>query len=255
MKTRIWLLTLLLAASAFAQETPPFDLTTLSGKKYLGVTVTRVEGDAIAINHDDGTARVYFADLPPELRTKYGYDPNKPAAAVAQRAEAMARQREIDAKNMEAEKQLKAAPFQQGEKEQAAKRAAGDTPPGASPRTALPIGAASSLNRPAERASPYEMKQLVGPYIKNPLSADATFKGKTITFIGNVSEIDTRGKPTLVFESKSESTVFGVHCELADDAVAGAEKIKKGRRVQVTGVVTGLTRHYVTLENCHLVQQ
>ena len=126
MKNQIWLVTLLLAAMAFAEETPPFNLTTLNGKKYTGVTVTRVEGDAIAINHDDGTARVYFADLPPELRTKYGYDPNKAAAAAAQRAEAMARQREIDAKNMEAEKQLKAAPFQQAEKEQATKMEAAE---------------------------------------------------------------------------------------------------------------------------------
>ena len=118
---RIWLLTLFLATSIFADDAPPFDLTTLSGKKYLGVTVTRVEGDAIAISHADGIVRVSFADLPPELRTKYGYDPNKAAAAIAQRAEAMARQREIDAKNIEAEKQLKAAPFLQAEKEMKAR--------------------------------------------------------------------------------------------------------------------------------------
>ena len=111
MKPQICLLTLFFAASGFADDAPPFDLTTLSGKKYLGVTVTRVEGDAIAISHADGIARVFFADLPPDLRTKYGYDPNKAAAAIAQRAEAMARQRVIDAKNIEAEKQLRDAPF------------------------------------------------------------------------------------------------------------------------------------------------
>ena len=111
MKLRIRLFTLFLAASVFADDAPPFDLTTLSGKKYTGVTVTRVEGDAIAISHADGIARVSLADLPAELRTKYGYDPNKAAAAITQRAEATARQREIDAKNMEAEKQLQDAPF------------------------------------------------------------------------------------------------------------------------------------------------
>ncbi len=121
MKMQTWLLTFFLVAAVFADDAPPFDLTILSGKKYLGVTVTRVEGDAIAISHADGIARVFFADLPPELRTKYGYDPNKAAAATAQRAAAMTRQREIDAKNIEAEKQLKAAPFLQAEKEMKAR--------------------------------------------------------------------------------------------------------------------------------------
>ena len=130
---------------AFAEETPPFNLTTLNGKKYTGVTVTRVEGDAIAINHDDGTARVFFADLPPELRTKYGYDPNKAAAAAAQRAEAMARQREIDAKNMEAEKQLKAAPFAGAAKEVEAKKTSGDNSAVATPSNAVKVLAAEPL--------------------------------------------------------------------------------------------------------------
>ena len=78
--------------------------------------MTRVEGDAISISHAEGLARVSFADLPPELRTKYGYDPNKAAAAIAQHAEAMARQRLFDAKNVEAEMKLRDAPAAAREK-------------------------------------------------------------------------------------------------------------------------------------------
>lgn len=55
------------------------DITTLSGKKYQNITVTRVEPNGISISHDEGLAKIPFADLSNEQRTKYGYDPKKAA--------------------------------------------------------------------------------------------------------------------------------------------------------------------------------
>ncbi len=75
--------------------TPLGEITTLSGKKYLNATLTRIEPNGISITHDDGLAKVSFADLSEELRKKYGYDPTKAAqfsqteqTAAAQRAAA-----------------------------------------------------------------------------------------------------------------------------------------------------------------------
>jgi hypothetical protein len=88
MNTQILLILLLLSATLFAE-----DLTTVSGKKYTGVTINRVEADGLAISHADGLAKVPFSDLSEDIRKKYGYDPQKAAqqqavmqAAAAQRA-------------------------------------------------------------------------------------------------------------------------------------------------------------------------
>ena len=62
--------------------TPPLvvdEIATLSGTKYQRVTITRVEPDCISISHSDGIAKIPFTDLSQELRTKYGYDPEKAA--------------------------------------------------------------------------------------------------------------------------------------------------------------------------------
>ena len=54
------------------------DLTTLTGTKYTGITVTRIEADSISISHDDGLAKIPFTDLPDSLRAKYAPQPTKP---------------------------------------------------------------------------------------------------------------------------------------------------------------------------------
>jgi len=66
------------------------DLTTLDGKKYVGVTISRVEPDGIMVTTDDGISKIPFTNLPPEIRAKYGYDPERAATfarevATAQR--------------------------------------------------------------------------------------------------------------------------------------------------------------------------
>ena len=61
-------------------------LTTLSGKIYLGASVSRIQPDGLVIAHDGGVAKVPFTDLAPVLRERFGYDP----AAAARFAEEQA---------------------------------------------------------------------------------------------------------------------------------------------------------------------
>lgn len=69
------------------QATPPpaaEDLTTVSGKKYTGVTVNRVEADGLAISHDHGAAKVPFSDLSEDIRKKYANPPVRILGTVTQ---------------------------------------------------------------------------------------------------------------------------------------------------------------------------
>lgn len=74
------------------------DITTLGGKKYIGVTISRATPDGLVVTTDSGIETIPFSDLSPEIRAKYGYDPKKAAeynaamqaAAVQRAAEARA---------------------------------------------------------------------------------------------------------------------------------------------------------------------
>jgi hypothetical protein len=66
------LITMLAMVSTLAE-----DITTLEGKTYSGVTVMRVEPDGLSIKHSTGIGKLYFSELPQELRDKYGYNPEK----------------------------------------------------------------------------------------------------------------------------------------------------------------------------------
>ena len=65
MKLTVTLICILGASIALAE-----DLTTITGVKYTGVTVTRVEPDGISISHDAGLAKIAFRNLPSELQKK-----------------------------------------------------------------------------------------------------------------------------------------------------------------------------------------
>ena len=66
------------------------DITTLSGRKFTGVTISRVLPDALMVETDSGVERVPFSDLSPELRQKYGYDPEKEKQYTIEEAKASA---------------------------------------------------------------------------------------------------------------------------------------------------------------------
>ncbi len=66
------------------------DFTTTTGKAYKGATVSRVEADGIIITTEDGIVKLRFADLPPDVAKRFGYDPQKAAAFAAENARAAA---------------------------------------------------------------------------------------------------------------------------------------------------------------------
>ena len=64
------------------------DITTIRGEKFTNVSISRVEPDGIVVIKSDGIVKIPFGDLSPELRAKYGYNPEKAAqfnAAFKQR--------------------------------------------------------------------------------------------------------------------------------------------------------------------------
>jgi hypothetical protein len=73
------------------------DWTTTDGKHYDGITVVKVEADAVTIIDGDGGALVPLSKMTPELQKRFGYDPLKAQKAADARAT-------VDAQN---EQQLK----------------------------------------------------------------------------------------------------------------------------------------------------
>lgn len=59
------------------------DIITLDGTKYRNVKVTSSDPVSITIMHASGVARVWYLELPPELRKTYGYDAAKADAYLA----------------------------------------------------------------------------------------------------------------------------------------------------------------------------
>jgi hypothetical protein len=92
------------------------DITTLRGEKFVGVTVSRVEPNGIVITKSDGIVKVLFTDLSPELRSKYGYDPEK-AAQFSAAEQAAAAQFNASAQSAAAQQQTVAAAENQTEQD------------------------------------------------------------------------------------------------------------------------------------------
>jgi hypothetical protein len=84
MKHPVILIALILTAASLRAD----DITTIRGEKFTNVSISRVEPDGIVVRKSDGIVKIPFSDLSPELRAKYGYDPEKAAQynAAAQAA-------------------------------------------------------------------------------------------------------------------------------------------------------------------------
>jgi hypothetical protein len=59
--------------------------TTLDGQVYSGATLRLVEPDGLIISVEDGVVKLKFRNLPPEIRSKYGYNPAKESEYLRQR--------------------------------------------------------------------------------------------------------------------------------------------------------------------------
>lgn len=108
----------------------------------------------------------------------------------------------------------------------------------------------TSLDKPAQRASPYSVQQLCAAYEKNAISADAALKGKTVTISGKISKISNDGTVAIEMEYSGAKSVFGVRCELANEFLAEAAKLKAGGTIQLDGVLEGVSGPWIKVSGC-----
>ena len=59
------------------------DFKAIDGKEYKNVTVSRVEPDGIVLTSSSGISKVYFTELPKEVRERFHYNPMKAAVYSA----------------------------------------------------------------------------------------------------------------------------------------------------------------------------
>lgn len=62
------------------------DFKAIDGKEYKNATVSRVEPDGIVLKSKSGISKVYFVELPPDVQTRFQYDPATAAAYSTQQA-------------------------------------------------------------------------------------------------------------------------------------------------------------------------
>ena len=97
-----WKPALTILAAFFASLALADDFKTVSGKEYKNATVSRVEPDGLVLKTKSGISKVYFTELPAEVREKYHYDPAKGVEFQRQRYEAI---RQHDDEQQKAAKQ------------------------------------------------------------------------------------------------------------------------------------------------------
>jgi len=62
------------------------DFKTVNGKEYKDASITRVDPDGIVVKTKSGIAKVYFAELPKDVRERFHYDQQKASAYSAEQA-------------------------------------------------------------------------------------------------------------------------------------------------------------------------
>jgi thiol-disulfide isomerase/thioredoxin len=67
----------------FASVALADDFKAIDGKEYKNVTVSRVEPDGIVLISSSGISKVYFTELPKEVRERFHYNPMKAAVYSA----------------------------------------------------------------------------------------------------------------------------------------------------------------------------
>ena len=81
MNTKVLTLILSFASAVFAEH-----FKTLNGKEYKDATIPRVEPDGIVVKTKSVITKVYFSELPKEVRERFHYDPQKATAYSAEQA-------------------------------------------------------------------------------------------------------------------------------------------------------------------------
>jgi NADH dehydrogenase/NADH:ubiquinone oxidoreductase subunit G len=71
---------------SFTAATFAEDFTTINGKTYKDATVTRVEPDGIVVQTKSGVTKLYFTELPKDVKERFHYDSEKAASYSAEQA-------------------------------------------------------------------------------------------------------------------------------------------------------------------------
>ena len=103
------LLTFTLSIICFASITLAEDFKTVDGQEYKNATLSRVEPDGIVLITSSGISKVYFTELPKEVRDRFHYDAAQADAYTADQnaqVESLRKQRE-EARQKAADEQQK----------------------------------------------------------------------------------------------------------------------------------------------------
>ena len=86
------------------------DFKTNNGKEYKNATVTQVEADGIVVRTKVGISKLYFTELPEEVRKRFRYDPQNASAYAAQQAFSIQQtDQQIEEANKQREKEKQVA--------------------------------------------------------------------------------------------------------------------------------------------------
>jgi hypothetical protein len=85
-RVKYWKTALAIFAGLFASITLAEDFKTINGKQYKDATISHVEADGIVIKTKTGISKIYFVELPKDVRERFHYGSATPAGrAVTQR--------------------------------------------------------------------------------------------------------------------------------------------------------------------------
>ena len=251
MKPILFVSLIVLACARLSAE----DFTTIEGKKYEGVTVSRVEPDGLMVVTDSGIAKIPFARLPEDVQKKYGYDPKTAAAFSAGVAKS---QRDNFARwqALQDEHRKKTAEvYAQDVERQNAQRVALD---GQAQDVAIQA-AQHRLLPPLEGGvvlsngkNAVEARDLVQGMTKNALAFEQVI-GQRITVYGRIEKLDRDpdGNPRLYLEARN--VIGAVKCVFTP---ADTERLqgRLGNNAIVEGKLEGVTFGIVKMSACRFTQ-
>jgi hypothetical protein len=84
-RVKYWKTTLLIFAALSASLAFAEDFKTINGKEYKDATITRVEADGIVLRTKTGISKVYFFELPQDVRGRFHRGSATPSAAQHER--------------------------------------------------------------------------------------------------------------------------------------------------------------------------
>ena len=104
-RVKYWKSALAILATLSASLALADDFKTISGKEYKNATVSRVEPDGLVLRTKSGILKIYFTELPEEVRERFHYDAQKATQFTSQTLEEnrLAREQKVEADKRQAE--------------------------------------------------------------------------------------------------------------------------------------------------------